>query len=495
MKYCPSPTCSYAEKYRRPLEYRDDVVVCAECGATLTTEAPRVVAAGVSSTPTTDQAAVGGDTMVRLGVTLVAALLIGIGRRVPIFGLQTSVVGGSPSGVDPAATFSLLAFGLAPFISGFLVVEFAALLIPSLRLRRVGGLRERAPLQAAAIAVGVVLLLVQILAIVRFTSSLDSGFVTFPPAGSIWAQYLASHLALLALVYWVNRRGLMNGFALVVLVEAATEFLSLSGKLQTMLVEGAMAAGPLLLLVAVFAIAVGVVAKLSRSSRPSGELGPTCVPFPISGLAPWSVAMSLIALPATLANFVPAASELARGLQNSVWVYSGVTSFLTIDATLIFGFLFFRPYAVGRLWARWVKGIDETGVVVRARALLPRAMVLATLLLVTAPLARTFLQMSGAMALGGAVIAQLVAGAFVVLDLLEEWSCRRRMGTLVSIRPIHRMAEVEPVTYVLRQAGVPFFARSFAFRTSLQFFGPYVPIEILVPSGRADEARRLLDGA
>lgn len=494
MKYCPSPTCGYAIKHRRPMEYQNHVTACAECGTALTDQAHAVLSA-VAQSGAGSTVAAGEDTMSRLAVTLIAAVLIAAGLKIPLLGFDTVALGNFAPDVEYASRFSLLSFGIAPFVTGFLLVELVALIIPALRGRRVGSALERAPLDKAALVLGAVFLLVQISQLVLLTKMADELAPSFPSAASIWGQYIASHLALLGLIYWVSRSGLLNGFALVVLVEVAMAAVTALGQLRTGFLEETITPGGVGLVVLFLAGVSAVVVRLSRSSRPSGGLGPTAVPFPISGIAPWTTAANVLSFVMVLGSAFLALDEPSEWLKQSSWGYTFVNAFLTLDFTLLFGFLFFRPRAVGQLWARWARGIDETAVVVRARALLPRAMSLAGLLLVGGVIASLLLQLGWGAPAAGGMLFEIIIGTLVTVDLIDEWRARRTMGPLVSVRPLHRMAEVEPVAYRLTLAGIPFFARSAAYRAALQFFGPHVPVEILVPLDRADEARRLLDGA
>ena len=152
-------------------------------------------------------------------------------------------------------------------------------------------------------------------------------------------------------------------------------------------------------------------------------------------------------------------------------------AFIAVDLAVAFGFLFFRPRAVGQLWARWLPGVDETGAVLAARALLPRALVLSVALTVGVPLALTILfTLQGVAGLSGGTVALLAPVALLVTDVVDEWRARRRLGLLVSIRPVQRTAEVEPILRALKAAGIEAHARTFCYRVTQQFFAPYAPV-------------------
>ncbi len=485
MKYCPSPTCPYAAKFGRAAEFVDGVEACTECGSALGASPPRPAAV---APPRPD-----GDALVRLGISALAIVLVVAGLRAPLLGAEQSVFGSQLHAARTPA-FSLLAFGVGPFITGSLLVEFLALAVPNLARRRLGSGRERAPVDALALAVGAALLALQILAVTRFAEGNPDVVGVLPTTGLLWAQYLLAHGALLGLVLAVTRRGLGNGFSIAVLAALVNEVLRGAAVVGEAFAEDTLTLGTVLLPVGALASISALTVRFSRATRLRGGPGPVGAPFPVSSLAPWSIAATLVALPLSVGAFLPFAQELGAALQSSVWLYNGVASFLAIDGVLVCALVFFRPRSVGRIWARWVDGIDEPGVVLRARALLPRAVLLSAGVVLAPPLVMALLQISVGPVLMVSAL-EWVGATLVVLDLVEEWTARRRLGRLVSVRPIHRMPEVEAIAFVLARASIPHHMRSSAYRAALQFFGPYVPVEVLVPEARAAEARKLLDGA
>ncbi len=85
-----------------------------------------------------------------------------------------------------------------------------------------------------------------------------------------------------------------------------------------------------------------------------------------------------------------------------------------------------------------------------------------------------------------------IVGAAVVLDVGKEWRFRRSHDDLVRVWPVHRVYAVQPAQQALHAAGIPAFARGLHHRTLLQFFGPYVPIALLVPAAKAAQAERIV---
>jgi len=173
-------------------------------------------------------------------------------------------------------------------------------------------------------------------------------------------------------------------------------------------------------------------------------------------------------------------------------LYFALFAFVAVGVALIIGVLSFRPRAIGAIWKRWVPGVDEVGVVAAARSLLPRALAVSLGLTVGLPFLVMAFTSNFGLGSGGVASLLVIVGACAVADVQDEWLALRRLGPLISVWEVQRTAEVEPILHVLRGAGIEAHPRSFLLRATQQFFAPWIPVSILVPVGRADEARALL---
>jgi hypothetical protein len=89
-------------------------------------------------------------------------------------------------------------------------------------------------------------------------------------------------------------------------------------------------------------------------------------------------------------------------------------------------------------------------------------------------------------------VVLMVVLTALILDLIAEWRFRRLFPRASSAWPIHRVHAVAPALVVLERAGIPAHPRSLRQRTLYQFFGPEVPIDLMVPAEKLEEARALL---
>jgi hypothetical protein len=82
----------------------------------------------------------------------------------------------------------------------------------------------------------------------------------------------------------------------------------------------------------------------------------------------------------------------------------------------------------------------------------------------------------------------------VAFDVAAEVRFRQVHPDAVGVTAEHRLYAVGPALAALTVAGIPGFPRALRHRALLAFWGPYLPVEILVPRSRADDARAVLAG-
>ncbi|RZO58527.1 MAG: hypothetical protein EVA89_18820 [Sandaracinaceae bacterium] len=149
-------------------------------------------------------------------------------------------------------------------------------------------------------------------------------------------------------------------------------------------------------------------------------------------------------------------------------------------ATVALAFVFYGPLRVARF-------LDGPNAEERARGAVLRA--LPATLVFTVGLALLYQWALVRFPLPGAVTALGAAyfGALAV-DLWLEARWRSGHGEVAAVWPVHRVYEVGPILDALAAEGIDAHARAERYRSLLQFFGPYVPIEILVPTAQRDDA-------
>jgi preprotein translocase subunit SecY len=520
--HCPNPECPFLKKFRRPAEYREGFSTCSDCGGALSSgsapEAMAMPAAAVAATPVEVAAALPsskalpGELPLRVAVSLLVLLITALCQRVMLPGLDPSMLADLEavgSGTEPASMLSVFGLGLNPLLSAFVLVEVLALIIPAWRRLRTGGPAGRAHLRSYTVVLGLLFAFVQAAGLARFYESfqLNSGHPLFLEEGAPSMHLLSvllvgSVVFLHGLTVLVDKRGLGNGYAVVLLGLALSSAIALVDQWVGAVSRGTVSLGNALIAVLGLMAVTWAITRILRGQVPAVDRGtdhPAWLPLPTSGLAPVSIAAALVSLPATLGNLgmVPMA-DLARMLESASGFHALVSFVLCTLLAIALSWLFHQPRRVAATWAALTgKGEAERAVVygrvaLRTRDLLPVATAwsVALTVLTWAP---SWLA-SSALSLNVPEAGSLLLMVAVGLDLLDEVRMRRE-GTWVPVWPLHRSYEVEPALAALSAAGIPARARGASARALLQFFGPYLPIELMVPPTRAAEARALLEAA
>ena len=366
--------------------------------------------------------------------------------------------GGSHRNASAAlAQLSVLALGITPLINAFLLVEVVALAVPRWRPLRHGGPEGRRALGRATAVVAIVLALVQAYFVVLYLESLQyTGIDLYD--GSRWvtiATLVAGTMVTAWLVSVIDMRGIGNGYAVLLLVGSVATIQW--QELAPSPVAGAIAIAVALLVIVMTAVLVG-----SRGRR---------IPLPVSGSVPLADARALGALFTTLSMFGISSAVMPK--IGAAFDGRGLGALALIGFTVLWAHIFARPSLSGATRSEW-----WSATAVSALALL--------VAFVVTRLAREYVP--EAASLLDAWKLMLIAA--IALDLVDE--VRARRVELVAVWPLHAPLAVSDASARLAAAGIEHHVRSRRLRTLLWFFGPYVPMMVLVPADRAPDAERLL---
>ncbi|MFH1810535.1 MAG: hypothetical protein ABIJ09_17470 [Pseudomonadota bacterium] len=468
MKHCTNPDCPHRTRTGQPAEYNDRVEHCSDCGTAL-------VAASLNASTSSPAAEAGWprDLVRRLTVTVLCLLPVWLSSLVwmpfvrhdllrEMLHLDGLLI---PQGV------SLLAVGITPFISAFVLVELVALMVPQWRCRRHGDPALRSALTRAALIVGVLVASVQALSLAVYFESLNvmgeplvnAGFAF--RAGSVVTLVAASCLCV-AMARLIDLHGVGPGFVLLILVDLALDLPRVVVQLRQMLVEGTLAGIQLVLMVAAIVGFVGVTWWLLRR----GDDGPDALPVrvPTCGTWPLVVASSLGMVPATLASLLDShwLHELSRRLAPGSTIYLAfeltVITLVAVIATRLF------------YWRRQVGFVTEHGASWRRLQWQSLAFVLGSTLawFVVIHLVQTPLWLLSPVS--------LIAMTAIVADLFDEVRLRRRLPAGAQLQRLgehHDVADaLEELAGVVRDAAI---VQGLHYRSLTYFFAPYVPMAVL----------------
>ncbi len=476
MKYCPSPDCPYALRHREAQEYRDEIALCSDCGASLVLERP----AWPASSPSP-----GVWPVRQIAVTLLALPLPGLLTHFATLpGHQGSVAPRIDDPTGPLGPVSVFSLGLSPVITAFLLVEIAALAVPGWRRLRHGGPEARASLRTASLQLALGLATVQALAMVLVLQRQD-----LLPSGQDFRRLLAvfsllgGTCAFVVLAQLLDRFALGGGFSLVIV---ATLLPALGPFVEE--TKGLALSHPPALVGTLTALALAALATLLVLRRPWDRETSSVVRGPACGILPLRQGASLLTLAGLLASLElwPEALNPAR-LDPLPWwaLYFSLTALLAI----LWGVLFNPPLRVAE---HEVRAPDHLSVdrFRRARNRVQEALLLGLAYVLGLALLSLLLDLTfGVQGPDVVLVAVLVAFG---LDAGAEANALRRHPHLVAVWPEHRLYAVDGALAMLEQAGIPCFARSVHHRALWHFFAPVIPIQLLVVADRAEEARRLL---
>lgn len=386
-----------------------------------------------------------------------------------------------------SSTLSIVALGLTPLMTGFFLVELAAVVIPAWRLLRADGLTGRRKLTRAALGVSMLIAIVQGYFVARWLEGvsiaaapgLDILVENRPPG---WTVLIALTLAGGTAALWavagiIDRVGIGSGVAVLVGSSLALELFGDLKKLAQSLTLAPAELGLLLLITFSVAMATWLLLRSSGPGAQSGSARDAAIQQPITTLLPLQSSASALMLPVSLANLGWISSESAAAMAPGTAAYHVTHLALVALLALLCGWVFSRP-------SRRIDGSPAH----RRRALLLSGLYLLGLWGVsTLP---PLLQLPPLPSL--LYVAMLTA---IVVDLQAEWRARKRHPSLIAV---WRAPSVEAATAAcidLQRAGIFAMTRGLYLRSLWRFFVPLYAIDILVPEAAAERARLLLSGA
>lgn len=380
-------------------------------------------------------------------------------------------------GMRRADSLTMGALGLSPIVSAFVAVELAALIVPAWRRLRVGSPGERRRLAVASWILAAVFAPLQAFFVAGVA---EAGHLSDSPYALV-ALLPAAVLAYGALALLVDTFGLGNGIA-VLLVAEGLRRLYLGGQIWITYDSTTDRLLPMVVLLGAFA---WLCARL-LSGRWGKERSKDQLPVPTCGVMPAQWASVLLAVVVGASEIFPSLNAPAERMKPEGDLRVVAVLGLLLVLVPLCAFLFNRPAAVESARAR--AGIPmERREVLRQLRRATLASGLLLLLVAGLPWACTALGLP--LTMSGVPLLLLVAMA---MDLKEEWRARAHLGPLVPVWPLHQLYAVGPLLEVLSRAGIEAHARSLRARSLYQFFGPYMPVQLLVAPESAERAQGLL---
>jgi preprotein translocase subunit SecY len=431
--------------------------------------------------PSATRAASSAGLARRLAVTVLLVLLVVACERIPLPGFDRHAPA-FPRDFE----FGLLALGLTPFLSAFLVVELIAAAVPALRWRRRSGPRGRGALVRSAVLLGIAFAAFQGWGIASYLESVGAAGARPLDRILIIASLGAGSAALLAVAGWIGRHGVGDGFAVLLSAQWIVAFwkpLPATARATTELYM------VLLILPIAWVMFALVRALHANESDAVGRLA-LRLRHPASGLVPVGMAIGLLNLSSALVGYFPSLGRIADLARPGSHTYLALLFVGIVPLAFLFARLFHGPGAVAAVWSR-VPGVEPVARETVKPLLRLGAIRAATFLTLLALLpALLYRELGLALNWTGAVVGLTLAVA-TVADLWAEWSARGAHRDLVAVWAEPSVHAADAITAALRSVGIAAWARGIHYRTLTRFFAPWTPIVIHVPRDRTAEAEAI----
>lgn len=368
----------------------------------------------------------------------------------------------------------ILALGLTPLITGFLLVElFALATSPGRRLRQ-RGTAGRAKLNRAALITSLLISGVQAILMSIFLASVTTPGGTPLVTGSglgFRLVTIATLTAVTAVLYnlgnTLSNYGIGNGFALLLMMNLGLPVL---GKGMKVGFDGSAVEGWGLILAAAFA---GLLVRQFRQADTRQ------IPAFPQGLVPGQLAFLLWTVLKPM------------GVLSPQWNLSAIQPVVIAAATALFSWLTFQLFSSRpRLEAE----LPEPGEVLdRLAETLRRWLVPSTVLLAlgtAAFLAWGNFQSDTLVAL--LAFQPLACVLAIALDLWDQFQLNRRHGNTARLVQLDNVYFAYRLVAVLREAEIEALARGHHFRSLFFFFAALFKIDVLVPLRHLERSREIL---
>jgi len=410
-------------------------------------------------------------------ITLAVVVLYIVARKIPL----PSITASAEAPYLPHSVESIMALGYQPLLTGYVLVECAALLVPKWRPLRAGSQAGRAQLHRASLIIGMIVALVQALFLALAFQKRGAGLSPAATAGTV-ITLLGATAALIVLTWFADRDGLGSGFSALILAAAILGISSPIGNALTAVQFGAIPFSALFTeVLGLAALVIMTLFLFSPYCLPNTSPDALMISRPACGVTPLTAIPQILALGALVSKQIQPGWATAH----KVFTSSSGSFFACVISAFVFAFLFNRPERIAAAWNAFSPNPPE-GVPRLKAVMLESFLFIALAIGVQAGLVSQL----GARRAPNA--ANVIFATAIICDFIREWRARQANAHLTFIWEIHQTYAVVPAMRLLESQGLHPFARGLHLRSLLQFFGPYVPIQILVPGDEAQACHALL---
>jgi hypothetical protein len=437
---------------------------------------------------------------IRVVVTLVCLALFLIGSLFPSPLLDPdalaeleSVLGDSLVAFASSGLASWIPLGILPFVTGFLLIELASLIVPYGRRLRRAGVEGRRRIDRAALAAAFVVTWVQAAGAALFlvkTTPPWGAPITTSPAWLLTVTIATGTFAAVGLAALISRFGLGNG--LVVLFVGSMFFWAVHDSAVFLVLDPSTDPENRFVDSVLTGLFLGLVVFLYRRARtvevmpPEGEPLRLQVPALPQGAAPLSWVYSLLGGLALL----PELADRAWLDPNSPSALPGIT--VGVVALSVLAAWMFSAH---RRAATNLEGIAEVPKEGWERVWKAQ-LAISTMVLLGGHVLPGYLHLAGAEAIWLLVGAN--TALFLVATSLDLWHEARLVqaapgGAVTQVVTLDNVHLAEYFRALCAREGIPHAVRAFHFRRLFYFFGPLFKMTLLVPEEEAERTAELVE--
>jgi preprotein translocase subunit SecY len=518
MAFCPNPDCPHKKKIGRPAEFRDGFTHCSDCGSPLSEEVIESKEAidreeSRKSTPKITSA----DLQKRILYTIALVFLYRVLLLIPVPGIDFQVLEGlfGHRGIFrellsyglALERFSLVALGVMPYLSAYMIVEILSLFIQPLKSWREEGVQGRKRIKEIAFFATFLLTLLQGYGLAQGLEEMDGSSLERVVLNPGLGFRLVSALTFSAgtfLAIWITelitKRGLGHGISILMFVGYGPRIFSNIPQIKLPSYGHNPFAYFLLSAIVVVSLIVLII-LMEKSHRKIpvrfGDGTEVYIPlkFTSAGTMPAYWGSMLIGLPITILGFInhPAFQTLYVALlPGHIWYY---IIYLVILFFLYYFFtsFFYNPNTMVTFLRNKNASIlsppgknGESYIDRSLESMIPiAALYLCVVRLVPNAILGFFINFH----LDG---IGLIVEVAIVLDLIEGIRLSRG-GHLIKLAELHDVPMAGLLKSLFEQKGIPCYLRGYYHRALLYFFGPYIEISVLVPEDRMNEAKEVIE--
>lgn len=505
MPICSNPECPYLKKIGEAAEFIEGVTHCPDCGALLTEK---------TINKERETKIVFTDFHKRLGYTFALLILFRALTHIAVPGIDFQAI------IDSIATaegelnntsfsrLSVLALGLMPYISAYLLVEIMSLFLPPLKTWRTEGYQGRMKLKRTALLGTLVLALIQGYGIAQGLEGMFGEKAVLNPGLGYKLFFILTLTAGTFLTIWIaeqiTKKGIGHGISVLIITKYSWEFfLDFIRINKEYYKDYSRSPIEIFLIIAIIGaalIALIVVFEKGRRKIPikfsDGKEAYLPLKLTTAGIVPANLATTIIALPLTFLGYIinpPLYNTISALFYHNNISYYFVYSITTILLYFLLTLFFYNPkkimaFSKNALFASKAGKAAADYINHNLKIMSFYGSFYLCLLILIPEIIILFFNFPIYLVEG----TELIIVVAVVLDLMEEISARKRIDNMVKIAEFHDLPKAGIAKGLLESKGIPCFMKGYYHRALLYFFGPYIEISLLVPEDKRKEAEELI---